>query len=327
MKTAIYLPPSAGCDASARILASALAPDLRVSDGPIRFFRSPHELSRNQMAAHPSADMDIECAFFLERVLDHPALMRARHRILIPNPEWLDPGSRALAGNCTQVWHKSRFSQQRLAPLFPQATHAYLGFMSEDPGVTVSGYETFVHLRGKVFTQRNTESIFAAWKARPSLPDLYVHFYWDRDRGVEYPGWLHDGNVHVRMGWLARTDYLNIARSHGIHLCTSEAEGFGHYIDEARAMSALVVTVDGAPMNELIDEGCGILVPPSSTVAMNEGIRHRVTPDDLLLAVDRAMSLTPQSRREMGAAARERYLADSRAFRRRARELYGALAR
>ena len=50
-----------------------------------------------------------------------------------------------------------------------------------------------------------------------------------------------------------------------MHVCCSDAEGFGHYINEGRAHGALVrtVTTDAAPMNELVDESCGLLVAPS----------------------------------------------------------------
>ena len=126
MKTIIYAPPSAGCENSARVLASAITPALRPRGARVMQMRFPSEMRAATLARHHSASMEVDCAFFMERVVDHPALMRAEHRILIPNPEWLDPPTRRLAANCTHVWHKSHFSLNRLRPLFPKAQHAYL---------------------------------------------------------------------------------------------------------------------------------------------------------------------------------------------------------
>lgn len=42
----------------------------------------------------------------------------------------------------------------------------------------------------------------------------------------------------------------------------SEREGFGHYLNEARSVGALILTTDHAPMSKLIDGTNGILVRP-----------------------------------------------------------------
>lgn len=325
MKTMIYHLPSAGCQIDAMILSSAISPALPAHGKP-SLMSFPTSLTADAFAQHPSAAAEIDCAYFIERPVDHPALMKARHRILIPNAEWLDARAIQLARRCTHVWHKSLFSLERLAPLLPDAEHVYLGFTSYDPGRRVTGYDSFVHLRGKLHTNRNSNHLFSAWHAHRQWPDLYVHFYWHKDRDLHYPGWLHDENVHVKMGWLDRRSYFDLATRHGIHLCTSEIEGFGHYINEARAMEALIVTVDGSPMNELIDDDCGILIRPSESIAMNQGIRYRVTSDEICLGVERALSLTPQARRDLGVAARRRFLAERNAFLERVQDLHVGLA-
>ena len=46
-----------------------------------------------------------------------------------------------------------------------------------------------------------------------------------------------------------------------IHMCPSAMEGWGQYIDEGRRTKSVVLILDAPPMNELIDEKSGILVP------------------------------------------------------------------
>ena len=40
-----------------------------------------------------------------------------------------------------------------------------------------------------------------------------------------------------------------------VHICPSAREGFGHYINEARSVGAVVLTIDAAPMSEFVVDG------------------------------------------------------------------------
>jgi glycosyltransferase involved in cell wall biosynthesis len=39
-----------------------------------------------------------------------------------------------------------------------------------------------------------------------------------------------------------------------VHICPSQSEGWGHTINEARAVGALVLTTDYPPMNEFVSK-------------------------------------------------------------------------
>jgi hypothetical protein len=66
-------------------------------------------------------------------------------------------------------------------------------------------------------------------------------------------------------------DTRQLQAGSGVHICISEREGFGHYINEARAAGALVVSTDHTPMSELVQDGAsGLLVKPSRTGSYTE---------------------------------------------------------
>ena len=82
------------------------------------------------------------------------------------------------------------------------------------------------------------------------------------------------GSVY-RCGYLS-TDLKNWLQSvAAVHVCPSMVEGWGQYIDEGRRAGAVVVTLDAAPMNELIDASSGVLVPATR----GPPLRSLVSPD------------------------------------------------
>ncbi|KAF6265542.1 hypothetical protein COO60DRAFT_1697805 [Scenedesmus sp. NREL 46B-D3] len=87
-------------------------------------------------------------------------------------------------------------------------------------------------------------------------------------------------------------DVRALQTSIGLDICPSEREGFGHYLNEARAAGAFVMTTDHPPMNEL------------------------VLPD-----FGKVLSIPEEDRSAKGRAARKQYLVDKRMFVRKLRRL------
>jgi glycosyltransferase involved in cell wall biosynthesis len=67
-------------------------------------------------------------------------------------------------------------------------------------------------------------------------------------------------NLILYIRSLADEELLGLQQSSGVHLCPSREEGFGHYINEARALGALVMTTNWAPMNDLVQDHFGVLI-------------------------------------------------------------------
>jgi glycosyltransferase involved in cell wall biosynthesis len=101
----------------------------------------------------------------------------------------------------------------------------------------------------------------------------------------------------------------------GVHLCPSSVEGFGHYLNEARSMGALIVTTNAAPMNELVDDTCGVLIAPVQTEKQNFGIRHIIDVAGFERAIQTVLQMPIEQRRVLGANARRRYVTDRERFR------------
>ena len=116
------------------------------------------------------------------------------------------------------------------------------------------------------------------------------------------------------MGYLDDIDMKLEFKKHGIHICTSQMEGFGHYINEARAIGVLIITIDAPPMNELIDSSCGILIPAVQRFSHNHGVKFIATQEAIKEGINRAIKLSLQERKNLGAKARERFLQEQEEF-------------
>ncbi|KAJ3130006.1 hypothetical protein HK100_008308 [Physocladia obscura] len=151
-------------------------------------------------------------------------------------------------------------------------------------------YNTFYHSYGHS-GRKSTQQVFQCWRKHPEWPNLTI---------VEFP------------------ELRRLQLTSGVHLCPSSQEGYGHYINEARAVGAVVLVTDHAPMNEFVEDGIsGILVDHYDlTTESYQGMApyfKSVAPvgeDHICSAVSRVLKLTIEERRQIGQNARKNYLHD-----------------
>ena len=109
------------------------------------------------------------------------------------------------------------------------------------------------------------------------------------------------------------------------HLCPSETEGFGHYLMEALGVGAVVLSTDAPPMNELVTAERGILIPYATTRPQNLGTRYQVDVAGIEAAVEAALALDDADIAAKRRAARDYFLTNDAAFRRRLPQAVGTL--
>lgn len=141
---------------------------------------------------------------------------------------------------------------------------------------------------------KNSDVVYNAWRKHPEWPMLHLTAYKSYEKyfmrehicttcpynslpsklGVHLllllllpaVGLMVMGQVMVQENLIVYTERLpeeklyRLQYMSGVHVCPSREEGFGHYINEARALGALVMTTDMPPMNELVNGTFGILI-------------------------------------------------------------------
>ena len=231
----------------------------------------------------------------------------ARHRVLLPHPEWFLPRDMEALPRIDLVLAKTREAQRVFAA---QGCRALcIGFTSDDRrDASVPRERAFFHLAGSSRT-KNTEPLLALWRRHPEWPRLTV---------VQHPGEAKPGaaaaNIDHRVGYLDEAELKRLQNAHRFHLCPSETEGFGHYIVEAMSVGAVVITLDAPPMNEMITPERGILVPYSRTGTQHLATTYHFDDAAMEAAIARALATDDAHCAAMGAAARAWYESERAGF-------------
>lgn len=246
----------------------------------------------------------VETQVFLERVY-RGCLPAARRNVLVPNPEWMLDKWIPLLPQFERVLCKTRHAERVFAQL--GCNTRYIGFTSEDRfDACVPRQRAFLHVAGRS-TAKGTDAVFQAWLRHPEWPTLTVVQSRDVPQ-VQAPNIVH------RLDYLDDAELRQLQNAHQFHLCPSEAEGFGHYLVEALSTSAVVITTDGEPMNELVTPERGLLLAPAAQRPMALGTRYQVEVAAIESAVERALALDAEACAALGAAARQFFLDNDAAF-------------
>ncbi|MGE0666536.1 MAG: glycosyltransferase family 4 protein [Sphingomonadales bacterium] len=236
----------------------------------------------------------------------------ARRNVLIPNQEFCAAETVGLLGRIDMVICKSRHAEEIFRGLGCNAR--YTGFTCEDrydPDVPRTR-NRFLHVAG-VTKQKGSKVLLDLWRAHPEWPELVALV---RSNLIDADAYAAP-NITLVSEMVPSARLAALQNECAVHVCPSEAEGFGLALCEGLACGAVVVTTDGPPMNELIRPEHGVLVPYRETRPRTLGMRHFVDPDALAAAIDRIVAMDEAEIAEMGRRARRFYLDKRAAFERR----------
>ena len=104
----------------------------------------------------------------------------------------------------------------------------FVGFRSEDHGMPgiAKDWDRFLHVAGGS-RLKGTKWLLELWRRHPEWPELVVKHANRHDFG-DFPQ-----NVKEITGHMSDQELKELQNSFGIHLCPSEAEGYGQYLVEA----------------------------------------------------------------------------------------------
>lgn len=223
----------------------------------------------------------------------------APYNIAIPNPEWFEDAFKPYLKNVNLVLCKT----QHCLSIFSQLHNncVYCGWTSRDCYLPdVNKRMMFAHLAGRS-SHKGSEFVRDVWAGDKSLPLLYFQKYVDAHK-------YKFGNNNVIFQRTRLNDIREIMNTSLFHLCTSKAEGFGHYITEALSTGAVIITTDAPPMNEIVTDKLGFLVPAHVCGKHRLSNEYCVDVKALKETVLRAFNTDMDELMAMSELARETYL-------------------
>lgn len=245
---------------------------------------------------------------FLERVF--PRWFGSAHKnFLIPNQERYPKRHIPLLKKIHTVLCKSRHAEEIFEKL---AETRFIGFTSEDRSAQAfeMDYQSYFHLAGRS-TLKGTRTLLAVWKRHPDWPTLTIIQSADNaPESSEIPA-----NVKLITDYVTSEELAKHLNTHGVHLCPSLSEGWGHYIVEAMSCKAVVVTTDAPPMNELVTTEHGILIPTFQSEPRHLGTNFYVDADALDSQLTALIHADRASKKLLGDRARSWFETNDQQFR------------
>jgi hypothetical protein len=269
--------------------------------------------TRHLRGATPRFDLTI----MLEHVWPEQ-LHLGRRNVIVPNPEFFDRHDRHLLAAFDAVWTKTRNTHALFSAAGSRCQ--LIGFDSEDRWLPeVQREPVFLHLAGKS-RMKGTERLLAAWARHPEWPQLTVLRSLD---GA--PPAPPAANVRDETRYLSDGELRVLQNRHRFHVCTSETEGWGHYLAEAESVGAIVLATGAAPMNELVAADRGLLLAATRAGRQHLATLWQFDEAALAAAVELARTLPAEEVERRGAAARAWFLANKADFPRRVAAALAAL--
>lgn len=266
-----------------------------------------------------------DAVFLLERLFGHPPLRSAqlaRRRVWIPNVEWFMPQDEAeiLAHPPDIILYKNQFTKERceqLAGFSAVAARIVSGWTTRDfcpaPPARLKDFRTFLHVRG-FSDQKQADVLLDAWRSNPDFPLLklitspYREFALRDMRAAP--------NIQIIARYLSEAELRHYQHSCGVHVYPSNAEGFGHALNEARICGSVLVTTQAPPMSDLVTRSTGFLIPVVDTdiTPYRRSLKYQVRPAAIAETIRTVLATPVAHLAEYARRGRESYVRDQHAF-------------
>ena len=172
-------------------------------------------------------------------------------------------------------------------------------------------YDQCIHIAGKSIL-KGTQHLINSWKS--DYPQLHLIY-----NGQNHEFTKNDNtNITYYNERLTDIELIKLMNTYGIHICPSEAEGYGHYLNEARSCQSIVISTDAEPMKQFSKEEYRLIVANEKSMDKTLGTQFffkEESLDTIINNLKREANTSIDRLQEIGKSARHNYLQDGKTFR------------
>jgi hypothetical protein len=249
---------------------------------------------------HKSDPSDIN--IFLETV-SHIHTFNSKYNILIPNQEFFYKTCIPYISEFDHILVKTQYANTIFSS-FKCQNIDFLGWKSRDmynPNIK-KNYQKCLHICGRS-KYKQTQLIIDNWDE--SFPELVV-VYNRKKIIIDCP--IQD-NISYIVERIKEDKLKLLMNQCGIHICTSETEGYGHYIHEGKSTGAIIVTTDANPMKSHINTDFGILIKANKKPLKKAlGSKYVLDIDNLHSQLKNLFQIPNKKMKQMSKESRSSYL-------------------
>jgi glycosyltransferase involved in cell wall biosynthesis len=256
--------------------------------------------------------------FFIEHI--HQGLLTyGNMNIFVPNIEFISTNDINLLSSINMIVAKTEHSYNVLTKIHPTSDIEYWGWTSLDRFEYDSNrnLNEFLHVKG-CSRFKNTQLLIDLWLKHPEWPLLNVMNYGDvRQNGyveLNVPYVKVVSNIRLFQRDVPETELSTIMNRCGVHVCPSEQEGFGHYINEGRSCGAIIVTTNAKPMNELVDDTNGVLIDVHRLKSINYGLNATIHEHELESSIKKILQMSKKEKYEKSEGSRKKFEKENQLF-------------
>ncbi|KAF1786844.1 Histone deacetylase domain [Phytophthora cactorum] len=218
---------------------------------------------------------------YWDGIPDSPDWPKAKPLYLMPNIEMYELKAEhywgvdvvlcktAICARRVQMWYQQEGNPRHTKVLYTRHTSSDVATLARtrlgEDSIKPKNWSDvqFIHAVG-TSVQKGTRPVLNCWLGRPDFPPLHVYMHEDVYNGNlknHYEKKIRGTQVNMHVGRASADDFGKMIAESAFFMCTSLQEGYGHYINQARASGAVIISTDLPPMNEFLTPESGVLIP------------------------------------------------------------------
>lgn len=235
----------------------------------------------------------------------------AKINILIPNQEWFYKSWTPYLDDFDFIWCKSNLAYDIFKNLVDSEKVINLGWTSIDRFIPKYSEDkvNFLHIAGKS-PYKGTNRLIENWDEK--FPILTIIYSNPNIKTID------KNNINYINDHIPDDELIKIMNENKVHLCLSEAEGFGHYIMEALSTKSVVITTNSKPMNTFVSENfCVDINEKLDNIKGIIGKKCYFKSNSFQNKIQEILKMDKKTLIKIGSENRERYLDFNKNFRKK----------